>query len=194
LLAWVSGVARVAAAVPLGDLTLVVFAVGLVALLTALLLHARPRVAATCAIGAAACMSISALLHPPDATGALLDTGEKDRLWRRGPYAVVVTDGRAPPGRLLAALRHHRVRTIDTLVVTGRAKAAGAAVGAVTSRLRVRAVLAPADRQYGTDGTPVVTLQEGVRARAGPITVRAVGPREARVQVGSASAADARPP
>lgn len=194
LLAWVSGVARIAASAPLGAMTRAVVLTGGAAWLATALLAHHPRIAPACAMGVALCVALAPAVHPADANDRVLDTGGKDRLWRRGPHAVVVTDGSAPPGRLLGALRAEQVRMVDVLVVTGRARAVGAAVGAATSRIPVRLVLAPVDRQYGTSGVRVVGLREGIYVRAGPISVEVVGPREARVQVGSPGAADARPP
>jgi ComEC/Rec2-related protein len=226
LLWWIAGVARVSASLPVGRLTpttaVVVVLAGLVAWSLAALARrrstrrtsdatdgSRPPVRSAVRVGTAALAAIAArpLVVHPVVQAASLDTGMgSDRLWRRDGHAVVVTDGRAPPGRLLAALRAQQVPAVDVLVATSRSTTAGIAVGVVAERLPIGVVLAPPDRRYGAGRTPTVGMRPGTAVRAGPFTVLvrdgatvkndAVRQRvqAVQVQVGSPRAARARSP
>lgn len=134
----------------------------------------------------------AAVLRPAGADGVALDTGGRDRLWRRGATTVVTTDGAAPAGRLLGALRARNVREIDVLVVTGSSRAAGRSLAPVLDRLRPALVLGPANTQVPR----AVAVETRAVVTTGPfaIDVRPDGKR-LTVRIGSSSHAPrARPP
>lgn len=128
-------------------------------------LHVRPPRGALAAAGVVALLGVS--LMPSRASGAGLDTGGDDALWREGAVVVVVTDAAAPPGRLLGALRSRRVRAIDVLVVTSGARNAGANLEPVLRRLSPSLVLAPAESQV----PGAVAIETAVVVRAGPFSI-----------------------
>jgi len=145
LLAWVAGVARIAARLPLGTLTAThlgaLGAVALVAVAGSRMARRRPRSLRRAAVAAGAAVLLSPAIAPP--AGAV-DGDEVTigaRLWRRG--AVVLVLDRGDPGRLLDRLRRRGVRRVDLLVATGGSRTTAGVVAVLRSRLPVRLVLAP---------------------------------------------------
>jgi hypothetical protein len=142
LLAWVAGVARVCARLPLGMVTGTHLAVlAAVALAAVPLARWRPRVA----VPAAAGLGTAALLSPAvvPAAGALDgdQVASGSRVWRRDAVVVVLDGGDA--GRLLEQLRLVGVRRIDVLASSSGGRGAAGVVAVLRSRLPVGLVLAP---------------------------------------------------
>jgi competence protein ComEC len=150
LVAWVAGVARVAARLPFGELHLPHVALVTAAMCLLAVPHRRLR--------AVAIVTLVATLAAP----ALLDRGPRPawaepvvrgvRLWQAGAVSVVELD-RASPAALLQALRRWRVRRIDVLVLARRS-AAGVAT-TVTRRVPARVVLADAGAEVDAGGLRV---------------------------------------
>jgi competence protein ComEC len=145
LLAWVAGVARVAARLPLGTLTAahlaVLGALGLLALAAATVVRRRSRALVPAALAACVAVLLTPAVAPPAGAvdGAEVATGV--RLWRRD--AVVLLVDRGDPGRILDQLRNRGVRRVDVLVSIGGSRNAAGVVAVLRSRLPVRVVLAP---------------------------------------------------
>ncbi|HEX7168104.1 MAG TPA: ComEC/Rec2 family competence protein [Acidimicrobiales bacterium] len=205
LLWWVAGVARIGGSIPLGRVTaraaITVLAIVLAA--AALSRLARRRPGPTAAVAGAlglAVVGVVPMVRPGSATGERLDTYGDDRLWRSGHRVVVTSDGRAPPGRLLGALRERGVAQVDVLVVTRSSRSAAASVRPVLDRLPVGVVLAPAHHQVG--GATTVTRVVHLRSRPFEIAVEPVRPSDGarpgggrlRVRIGSPRAPRARSP
>jgi competence protein ComEC len=182
LVAWVAGVARVCARLPLGMVTgthlAVLAAVGLVAVPLA---RWRPRVV----VPVAATLGAAALLSPAvvPAAGALDgdEVARGARIWRRSSVVVVLDGGDG--ARLLDRLRVAGVRRIDVLVSVRGSRTAGGVVALLRSRLPVGLVLAPAGHRIRDASVPraaavleVGGLQLEVGA-VGPQLVVAVRPR-----------------
>lgn len=123
--------------------------------------------------------------------GVALASGGGDTLWRAGRVAVVTSQARSQPGRLLGALRVAGVRRVDVLVVTSSSRAAWRTIGPVRDRLPIALVLAPANHQLAD----AVAVERPVVVSAGPFTVdvRPDGKR-LTVRVASARAPRARVP
>ncbi len=103
---------------------------------------------------------------PPDLTGATVVDGA--RLWRRGAAVVLLVDGvRAPPGRLLAAVRAVSVRRIDVLVLARAGSGDRRAVAPLLRVLAPRIVLVPP----GSGMAGVVVPPEGSRTDAGALSI-----------------------
>lgn len=202
LLAWIAAVARLSAAIPAGWITPLVAVVAVVAAaaVAAMTFVLSRRSVTGASIKAAVLALVAAcvvpIVFPAPANGAELGTGGDDRLWRRGRHAAVVTDGRAPPGRLLASLRERGVARLDVLVVTRAGRTAGRAIEPVLARLPTTIALAPPNRAYGTDPARTsINARPGARLRAGPWTIIVVAARPSvRVQIASAREARARSP
>jgi competence protein ComEC len=140
LVAWVAGVARVAARLPLGELRMPhVALVTASACLLTVARHRRVRAAALVAMVATLGAPAFVDRAPRQAWAAPVVPGA--RLWQSGAASVVELD-RASPATLLPALRRWRVRRIDVLVL-GRRSAAGVAA-TLTRRVPARLVLADA--------------------------------------------------
>lgn len=196
MLEWLSGVARWSADLDVAWLSpraalVLALAVAAVVVATAAGRSVRPTAVATVVAVVAVAIAATAL-RPAGANGALLDTSGHDRLWRTGATTVVTTDGAAPPGRLLGALRARNVRTIDVLVVTGSSRAAGRSLGPVVERLRPQLVLGPANTQVPR----AVAVETPAQVTAGPFRID-IHPEGKRltVRIGSSEHAPrARPP
>lgn len=120
MLRWVAGVARWGAWAPLGILRAghVLALAGL--LVTAVVAVGRMRAAAVAAALAVLALPglTQAVFGSAPTAGAPIASGA--RLWHDGGRAVLVADGTARPGPVLAALRQHGVRRLDVLVVPAR--------------------------------------------------------------------------
>ena len=142
LLAWVAGVARVCARLPLGMVTGTHLAVlAAVVLVATPLARWRPRVVLPAAAGLGAAALLSPAVVP---TAGALDGDEVaagSRIWRHN--AVVVGLDGGDPGRLLEQLRRNGVRRIDVLASTSGGRHAAGLVAVLRSRLPVGLVLAP---------------------------------------------------
>jgi competence protein ComEC len=143
LVAWVAGVARAAAALPLGEVdgrtalvlggALVVFLIAqsraqrmVVALVTGLVVLAGP---------------VASAVRPPPCAGCRLDDGV--RLWRAGSDVVLVVDA-ARSSALLSSARRAAVRQVDLVVVTRPSLPSVRAIEVMMSRVAVaRVVSAP---------------------------------------------------
>jgi competence protein ComEC len=157
LVAWVAGVARGAAALPLGELdgptalllagALAVFVVArsrfqrvLVACVTALVVLVGP---------------VASAVRPPACAGCRLDDGV--RLWRAGDDVVLVVD-RARSSSLLSRARRAGVRHVNLVVVTRPSAPTLRAVDVLMSRIAVgRIVTTPgivATARFQVDVTP----------------------------------------
>ena len=159
LVAWVVGVARVSARLPLGELRMphVAIVTASACLLTRAR-HRRVRTAALVTVVAtlAAPMFLDRAPRPawaePVAPGA--------RLWQAGAATVVELD-RASPAVLLPALRRWRVRRIDVLVLARRSAAGVAAT--VTRRVPARLVLADAGTEVDAGALRVRVERQATR-------------------------------
>ena len=144
LVAWVAGVARWAAALPLGQLGGA--GVGLLAVVAAIgVRHPRLRLPALAA-GAAVCLWPAAA-PPPPLDGATLDGG--GRLWRSGRSTVLVT-GQPRAAPLLTALREAGVRRLGLAVLTSPSPGARAELDLVLARHPAGATLTPATAVAGS--------------------------------------------
>ncbi|MBW3580198.1 MAG: ComEC/Rec2 family competence protein [Actinobacteria bacterium] len=142
LLAWVAGVARWAATLPLGQLGLAhLGAAGAIVAVAAVGARWRRRVALPVGVAGVTLAVLAPALLP--STGALsaATPAAGARLWREGGVVLVLDD--ADGARLLEGLRRHAVRRLDVVVVTRGTKAQAATVALLRSRVDVGAVLAP---------------------------------------------------
>ncbi|MGH9178102.1 MAG: ComEC/Rec2 family competence protein, partial [Acidimicrobiales bacterium] len=181
LVGWVAGVARWAAALPLGELG----APGVVLLAgTAAVAVRRPRLRLPAlAAGAVVCLW-PAMAPLPPVDGAVLDGGA--RLWRSGRATVVVTGlPRAAP--LLAALRESGVGRVGLAVLTSPSPAARAELDLVLSRHPAGAVLSPATAVAGAIvvvgdlRVEVTSVRPGLVVEVGRCTVAGCGSASAPV-------------
>lgn len=155
LIAWVAAVARVAAALPLGELG-AVHVLSIAAAVAVALMARRHRdrhpgaataatvaiaVAGTFAVGVLALPSV-AVLRPPPLAGR--DVGRGAALWRSGRATVLVLDGATgSPDRLLSAIHTAGVRSVDVLVASRPGAAEARVAEAVETRFPATLVLAP---------------------------------------------------
>lgn len=198
MLGWIAGVARIAAAAPLGRIT-----VGhlLAVVLAAVAWRWRglrstgaagPRsrdrdadtpasrsrrigtrswvaaLAGAVAVAGLVASTVAGLSPVPAPEGTEIAPGTV--VYAAGPHAVVISDGRASTARVLSGLRRANVRRPALLVVTGGGRTAAGQLGAVVVRLRPAAVLVPTGVML--QGATVVT--NATRARAGPFSVTVV--------------------
>lgn len=160
MVAWVAGVARWSAGLPLG-------AVGLretvsIAVLLGAALALRRRLAVLLAVAA-----VLVLARP--ATGAV-EARELARgavLWRDG-RSVLVLDGATDPARVLDGLHRAGVRSLDLVVARRGTRTIGGVLVGIRSRVPVRAVAAPAGHRI-RDATAVT---EPVDLRVGRLVIR----------------------
>lgn len=153
LLAWLDGVARLSAALPVGDLGaghLGALALGMLALSVGR--RARRPLAGfalrSCGSGLVVGAVAIALLTTPGTPGVqdgLVELGPGMDLWRGGGGAVVVIDGRATEDWLSSALLREQVDRVDLLVVRTPANRAVALGVALVERWPHLVVLAPAE-------------------------------------------------
>lgn len=136
LVGWIAGVAEVTANLP-GEVTQPVVAVGLALALGGVLAGSGGGRLLLVA-GAAAALVVPALLAPARHHGDEVSRGA--RLWRADGSAVLTLAGADPPD-VVAALRRHRVASLDLVVATGARDAS--AVAAVLDRVEVGAVVGP---------------------------------------------------
>jgi competence protein ComEC len=180
LLAWVAGVAQVAAAAPLGSLGPAHVAALVVAVAAFVLAGRRRRVAGQ---GAAAGLFVAVLLLPA-LTAAPLSDGQRAvapgvQVWRAagGASATVVlaVSGAATrPDAALDGLRQLDVRELDVVVVTSTSRQARAAVDTIRSRLDVALVWQPAGAHV--DGARTPSIGDHLDLGGIGLTVRAVRP------------------
>jgi hypothetical protein len=171
MIAWVAGVARVAAAAPLGQLgpTHVLGLAAVVAL--AVVCHRRGRrlgvaVGVVAGFGVLAVPAVEVVRQAP-VDGRVVADGA--RLWRRAGASVLVVDGlRSSPERLLSGVRAADVRRVDVLVVTGAGSAAARDVVPLLRRFPPRLVLAPTGHRLGPEA---VSPSPGSRVRAGGLWI-----------------------
>lgn len=168
LLAWVAGVARIAAGLPLGLLDLRHLVVVAAVLGAALAVGRGVRVAAA--------VAAAVLIVPSVSPAAGLSGGEVARgatAWRAGDDVVVLVDD-ADPARLLDGLRRSGVRQVDLLVLARGNRTAAGTVAVLRRRLPVAAVLAPP----GHNVRDARAARTGERIRIGRLLVEvtATGP------------------
>lgn len=149
LVAWIAGVARWAAGLPLSSLSLEGMTVALV-LVAAACARPRLRVPAVAGLLVLALMPVWAGARP--IRGAAIAGGP--HLWRSGRATVLVADATAPARQVLAGLRAAGVRRLDAVVIE-RGSGAARALDPVLARYPPRAVLSV----------------PGTTARVGPLTV-----------------------
>lgn len=147
LVAWIAGVARWAAALPLGQLGVIH-----VAVLTALAVAAvhRRRLRPVAAAAAVVVCLWPALGPLPPADGRAL-AGDA-RLWRRGSTTFLVV-GRPRAGPLLGALRTAGVRGVTVVVLTRPSRSARAELAPVLARHPARLLLTADDVVAGATVT-----------------------------------------
>lgn len=174
LLAWLSGVARASAGLPIAWLTprtvAVVMAIAVAGWLVVRCRPALRRPGAALASAAVLLFALSPGLHPGDLDGERLDTYGSDTLWRRDRTVVVVSDGSGSPGPLVNALRRHGVTAVDVLVVTSGSKRAASVVQPVFDRLAVGTALAPANHQIAR----AIAVERPVAVVSGPFRIEIV--------------------
>lgn len=143
LVAWIAGVARWAAMLPLGQLGM-----GPVIVLTGLAVAAAlgPRLRRPALVVAVAVCLWPSVAPAPAADGRPL-AGDA-RLWRRGSATVLVL-GRPRAGPLLAALRTAGVRDIGVVALTSGSRSARGELARVLARHPARLVLTAADAVAG---------------------------------------------
>lgn len=146
LVAWIAGVARWGAILPLGQIAMV-HALILVGLAVLAVLVPRRQVRMVLGVLAVGVCLWPAVAPSPRATGGVL-AGDA-RLWREGSATVLVV-GRPRPGPLLAALRTAAVRGLGLVVVTSPSPSARADLDQVLARHPARLVLVPADAVDGS--------------------------------------------
>jgi competence protein ComEC len=177
LLAWVAGVARWAASLPLGVVDgRHLIAIGAV-LATALALRRWRRVA----VALAAALVVVPAVSPASALdGDELALGA--RVWRRGGAVVVVLDD-ADPARVLEGLRRRAVDRVDLLVLARGNRTVAGTVLVLRRRVRIGTVLAPpghsvrdADTAAPRQVLTVGPLRVEVRATGPPLEVAVRGP------------------
>lgn len=181
LLAWIAGVARVAAAMPLPEidargLLVVAFAVGA-------WWAARRHRALMVPFGLSlAIVGMTASTGEPPREDRDRELTPGVRLWQGGGATVLMLSGGIDEGRLLTALRGSGVRRVDILVLRSGGGGGARLAGAVRHRARVGSILAPP----GHAVAGAITAAAGQRIRAGPleVVVSAAGPP---LEVGVAS-------
>ncbi len=194
LLAWISGVARVAANLPLPEIgprsALLLAALAAAVALIVTGTNRRQRVVASVghlALLAVVFVSLAPLARPSEPehdTGRTLATGAQ--LWRADGAVVLVVAGNADAGRLLGGMRRAGVRRVDVLVLRSGGSAGARLAAAVRHRALVRTVLAPPGHQV-PDAEVVVPdapvgvggLEIVVVGRRKPLDVRVGSPRHA---------------
>lgn len=181
LLAWVAGVARVAAAMPLPEIDArgMLVAAAAVAAWRAARRH-RVLMAPFGLSLAIVVVTASNCSPPREDRDRELSPGV--RMWRSGGATVVTLSGSIEEGRLLRALRRSDVRRVDILVLRSGGGGGARLVGAVRHRSHVGSILAPP----GHAVAGAITAAAGQRIRAGPleVVVSAPGPP---LEVGVAS-------
>ena len=173
LVAWVAGVARFSARLPLGELRVphVVLLTASACLLAvprrvglshrgvrAAILHRGVRAAVLLTV--AVTLSAPAFLDRAPRRAWAEPVAHGARLWQAGAASVVELD-RASPASLLPALRRRRVRRIDVLVLVRRSAAGVAAT--VTRRVPARVVLADAGTEVDAGALRVRVEQQRTR-------------------------------
>jgi hypothetical protein len=182
LLAWVAGVARMAATAPLGQLRIPHLVVVAVAVGLALAVR-RPELTklAASVVGAVLFVASVPVVRPEPRDGRSVVPGA--RVWRRGGATVVVVDGARNPSALLVGLRSAAVRRLDAVVVARPGRGAAGAVEPALHRYEPPLVLAPAGSPL-----PRATIPEaGTLVRLGSLTltvVRAEPRLDVEVEVG----------
>ena len=198
LVGWIAGVAREAAALPLGQLGVAATVAVAVLVAAAVALPLARLVAGAAALGVCLWPAVG---PPPPADGRTL-AGDA-RLWRSGDATVVVV-GRPRPGPLLGALRAAAVGPVSVVVVTSASSSARAALEPVLARHPARLVLTPAEAVAGTTVTAgrlhvrVVAVSPRLAVEVGPCTfppcASASGPGPSTWAPGRSSSASSTPP
>jgi len=172
LLAWLAGVARVAADTPLRPVGLLAMVAS--ALFVGAAVLARAGVRRVFVIAAALAFVV------PSATGALTEPGRLGGdapttglvLWRDAETTVAVVAA-GDPARVLGGLRRREVGRIDLLVVDGSGVGPLGVVAAVLSRHEVTVVAGPA--RLNIAGLHVLASGDRIRAGAFVVTADAKG-------------------
>ena len=146
MVAWVAGVARLGAGLPMGQLRAPHLVAGGVLAVVALTVP-RLRVAAPLA-GAGALVVLTVVARPPPVGPTTVASGAQ--LWRRGGAAVLVVE-RPRPRPLLDGLRRAGVRRIDVVAVTGAGRGDARSLVPVLERHPARVVLTPDTARPGTE-------------------------------------------
>jgi len=165
-LAWVAGVAEVAARVPLAPLGALAGA----AFAAALLVVARAAGTRSRAVGAAALLAIVFVCARPASPASGVAVARGARLWVDGPDRVLVVRG-APPGPTIAALRDRNVHHVDVLVTASAGRTAADQAWPLVHALRPSLVLAPEHHQLA----PARTVCAGAVVVAGDLVVEVTG-------------------
>jgi competence protein ComEC len=170
LLRWVAAVARVAAALPLGQLGMnhVAALAALVSVAVAARAHGHRRTTRAAAAGCAVVLALPAVavLRPGGLDARAVGRGAA--LWREGPVTVLVLDGaRGSPDRVLSGLHASAVRHLDLLVASRPGVTEARTADTVRRRFPARIVLAPAGSRL--DGAYVPP--PGTVVDLGPLSV-----------------------
>jgi hypothetical protein len=171
MVSWVAGVARVSAALPLGEVGLAhAVALAVASAVAAVAVHRRrPAVAqlalAACAVVGFVLPAWVAVRPPP--VGART-VGQGATLWRDGGATVVVLDGATGAAdRMMSALRSAGVRAIDVLIASRPTAAEARVAEALERRFPARLVLAPPKTRMLDAQTP----PEGADVAVGGLVV-----------------------
>lgn len=159
LVAWVAGVARASARLPLGELRMPHVAV-VTACACVLTLARRRRVRTAALVTVMATLAAPAFLDRSPRPAWAESVVQGARLWQAGAVSVVELD-RASPAALLPALRRWRVRRIDVLVLARRSATGVAAT--VTRRVPARLVLADAGTEVDAGALRVRVERQATR-------------------------------
>lgn len=162
-LAWVAGVAEVAARLPLAPVGALG---GALFLLAVLALARRAGAPAVRALAAATVLGVVLVSARPAATSTGDVVAAGARLWVRGPDRVLVVHN-ARPGPTIAALRTRNVHYVDVLVSADAGRAAADQVWPLVRALRPSLVIAPEHHQLA----PARTVRTGAVATAGDLVV-----------------------
>jgi competence protein ComEC len=165
ILAWLTGVARVAASVPLRPVGAVALAATALLVVAAVVVVGRWR---RVLVVAAIAVFVVPTAWPAGGTADGSSPATGVRLWRGdGTTVVVLSPG--DPARVLAALQRERVDEVDLLAVDGTGPAVLAVVAAVLDRHDVTTVAGPPS----VDVAHLVVLDDRHPARAGPFLLTA---------------------
>jgi competence protein ComEC len=171
MVAWVAAVARISAALPLGEVRLAHVAVLAVGGLGAALgvRYRRTGLAraalALCAVVGLVLPAWAAIRPPPVGARAV---GRGTTLWRHGGATVVVLDGASgAPDRTMSALRGAGVRAVDVLVVSRPTAGEARFAEALQRRFPARLVLGPPKTRLLGAQTP----PDGADLAVGGLTV-----------------------
>lgn len=176
---WIDSVARWSAGAPFGSLGISGLAIVALGILGVVALHRRGRSAAALVVAATAI--VAAVMFPGGGVGGVrgsTDVGVGAVLWSApdpdGAWArVLVVDGRAEVGRVLAALQEVDVGRLDVVIVASASRSAVATVSTLSRRVEIGEVWVADDAQVVAlgAGPPVVKVNVGDSVVVGGVVV-----------------------